>query len=141
LFLAVALFSGALLPGGAVRRAVAWSRMTRARRTLAFAAVAALTIGALHAIGTAVNPERALLAGRIAAFGLTGAAVYAIVWIEGAWPAGDTVTALAAQGIVLGFFVEVLFGAELANAGGALLLLAGLAIGASGVRRSASRAI
>ena len=141
LFLAVALFSGALLPGGAVRRAVAWSRMTRARRTLAFAAAAALTIGALHAIGTAVNPERALLAGRIAAFGLTGAAVYAIVWIEGAWPAGETVTALATQGMVLGFFVEVLFGAELANAGGALLLLAGLAIGASGVRRSASRAI
>jgi hypothetical protein len=141
LFLAVALFSGALLPDGAMRRPASWARMTRARRTLTFVTAAALTMGALQAIGTGVNPERALLAGRIAAFGLAGAVVYAIVWIEGAWPTGDTVTALATQGMVLGFFIEVLLGAELADAGGALLLLAGLTIGASGVRRSTSPAI
>ena len=120
-----------------------WGRRrsrSRARQAFLYVAAAALTVAALRAIGTTINPERALLAGRIAAFGLTGAAVYAIVWIEGAWPAGDTVTALATQGMVLGFFVEVLFGAELANAGGPLLLLAGLAIGASGVRRSTSPA-
>jgi hypothetical protein len=93
-------------------------------------AAAGLAIAALRMIGTSVNPERALLAGRIAAFGLAGAVVYALVWIEGAWPAGDALIALIAQGVVFGFFVEVLFGAELTDAGGAPLLLAGLAIGA-----------
>jgi hypothetical protein len=136
LFLAVALFSGALLPARTVRPSALRWRATRTGQALTYVAAAALTVAALRAIGASINPERALLAGRIAAFGLAGAAVYAIVWIEGAWPAGDTVTAVAAQGVVFGFFVEILLGAELADAGGALLLLAGLAIGASGITRS-----
>lgn len=140
LFLAVALFSGALLRADAVRELAVRSRATRTRRAMIYVAAASLTIVALRVIGTSINPERALLAGRIAAFGLAGAAVYAIVWIEGAWPAGATVTARAAQGVVLGFFIEVLFGAELANYGGPLLMLAGLAIGASGFARSPSPA-
>jgi hypothetical protein len=118
LFRAVALFSGALLPAATVAPPALRSRATRARQAFLYVAAAALTVAALRAIGTNINPERALLAGRIAAFGLAGAAIYAIVWIEGAWPAGDTVAALATQGVVLGFFVEVLFGAELANYGG-----------------------
>jgi hypothetical protein len=141
LFLAVALFSGALLPADAVEPPALRPRATRARQAFLYVAAAALTVAALRAIGTNINPERALLAGRIAAFGLAGAAIYALVWIEGAWPAGDTVAALATQGVVLGFFVEVLFGAELANYGGALLLLAGLAIGASGVTLSNSHLV
>jgi len=140
LFLAVALFSGALLRADAVRELAVRSRATRTRRAMIYVAAASLTIVALRVIGTSINPERTLLAGRIAAFGLAGAAVYAIVWIEGAWPAGATVTARAAQGVVLGFFIEVLFGAELANYGGPLLMLAGLAIGASGFARSPSPA-
>jgi hypothetical protein len=98
----------------------------------------ALAIGALHAIGGGVNHERALLAGRVAAFGLAGAGVYVLVWIEGAWPAGPTVWAMAAEGMVIGFFIEILSGAEIANAGAPLLLIAALAIGASGVAQSNS---
>jgi hypothetical protein len=130
LFLAVALFSGALLPGRTVQLPAPRSRATLTRQALIYVAAAGLAIAALRMIGTSVNPERALLAGRIAAFGLAGAVVYALVWIEGAWPAGDALIALIAQGVVFGFFVEVLFGAELTDAGGAPLLLAGLAIGA-----------
>jgi hypothetical protein len=128
LFLAVALFSGTLLPDRVARLIPPASRV---RRALTYVASAALTIAALRALGTSVNPERALMAGRIAAFGLAGAAIYALVWIEGAWPAGDTVVSLAAQGVVFGFLVEIMFGAELASHGAAALLIAGLAIGAS----------
>ena len=42
--------------------------------------------------------------------------------------------------VTMALALKVLFGAELANAGEALLLLAGLAIGAAGVRRSPSPA-
>jgi hypothetical protein len=136
LFLAVALFSGALLPSGA---AASPTQAPITRRLTTYAVSAALTIALLHAIGGSVNPERALLAGRVAAFGLAGAGIYALVWIEGAWFVGPTVWAMAAEGIVIGFFVEILRGAELANAAAPLLLIAALAIGASGAARSNSR--
>ena len=129
LFLAVALFSGALLPPGTASTVQA--SITRTHRLTTYAVSAALAIAALHAIGGGVNHERALLAGRVAAFGLAGAGVYALVWIEGAWPAGPTVWAMAAEGMVIGFFIEILSGAEMANAGAPLLLIAALAIGAS----------
>jgi len=132
LFLAVALFSGALLPSSPASPARG-PIAGRTRRLTTYAVSAALTIAALHAIGDGVNHERALLAGRVAAFGLAGAGVYALLWIEGGWPVGPTVWATAAGGMVVGFFVEILRGAELANAGAPLLLIAALAIGVSGV--------
>ena len=135
LFLAVALFSGALLPSGAEASPAPASITPPARRLTMYVLSAAVTIAALHTIGAGVNPERALLAGRIAAFGLAGAGVYALVWIEGGWPVGPTLWSIAAEGMVVGFFVEILRGAELANAGAPLLLIAALAIG-TGSRHS-----
>jgi hypothetical protein len=101
----------------------------RARRVLAYVAGGALTMAALQWIGPGVNPERALLRGRIAAFGLVGAAAYALVWLESAWPAGGDVMIRAKQGVLLGGFAASLFGAELGGAGAALLIVAGLNIG------------
>jgi hypothetical protein len=137
LFLAVELFSRALLPSGAAAASATQASITR--RLTTYAVSAALTIALLHAIGGSVNPERALLAGRVAAFGLAGACSYALVWIEGGWPVGPTVWAMAAEGIVIAFLVEILSGAELANAGSPVLLIAALAIGASGAARSNPR--
>jgi hypothetical protein len=130
LFLAVALFSGALLPSDAWVRARA-AFTSRAWRLKAYIAGAAVTIVALRMIGGGIDPARALLAGRVAAFGLAGAGVYALIWIEGGWPAGTTLKILATKGAVVGFFVQILSGAEVANAGAALLLIAALAIGAT----------
>jgi hypothetical protein len=139
LFLAVALFSEALLIS--LGTPDARSRIAGGWRVLAYAAGAVLTIVVLRAVGTAINPERALLAGRIAAFGIAGATVYALVWFEGAWPAGPSTPALAAQGVVLGFFVAILSGTDLADAGDAPLLLAGLGAGAASLSRLAARAL
>ena len=102
----------------------------RATRVFAYVAGAALTIAALQWIGMSVNPERALLRGRIAAFGLIGARAYALVWLESSWPAGGDTLTRAKQGIVLGGFVASLFGVELGAGGAALLIVAGLTIGA-----------
>jgi hypothetical protein len=132
LFLAVALFSGALLPPSA---AAAPAQASITRRLTTYALSATLTIALLRAIGGGVDPERALLAGRVAAFGLAGAGIYALVWIEGGWPAGPTMWMMAAEGTVVGFFVEILRGTELANAAAPLLLWAALAIG-TGPRHS-----
>ena len=141
LFLAVALFSGALRPSGTASP-VLETITPRIRRLTTYAVSAAVTIAALHAIGGGVNHERALMAGRVAAFGLAGAGVYALVWIEGGWPVGPTTAwAMAAAGMAVGFFVEILSGAELAIPGAPLLLLAALAIGASGVARSNSQRV
>ena len=101
----------------------------RVRRVLAYASGAALAIGALGKAGTFVNPDRALLAGRIAAFGVTGAVAYALVWLEGAWPGGDSVAALATQGAIAGAFIASLFGLELASGQAEALFIAGLAYG------------
>jgi hypothetical protein len=131
LFLAVALFSGALLPSHAWARTARAAFTSRAWRLAAYIAGAAVTIVALRLIGSGIDPGRALLAGRVAAFGLAGAGVYALIWIESAWPAGTTLTMLAAKGAIVGFFVEILSGAEVANAGAALLLIAAIAIGAT----------
>jgi hypothetical protein len=131
LFLAVALFSGALLPSHAWARTARAAFTSRAWRLAVYIAGAAVTIVALRLIGSGIDPGRALLAGRVAAFGLAGAGVYALIWIEGAWPAGTTLTMLATRGAIVGFFVEILSGAEIANAGAARLLVAALAIGAT----------
>jgi hypothetical protein len=102
----------------------------RARWVFAYITGAALTMAALQWIGAAVNPERALLRGRIAAFGLIGAAAYALVWLESAWPSGAGAMTRAKQGMVLGGFVAGLCGADLGGAGAALLVVGGLSIGA-----------
>jgi dolichyl-phosphate-mannose-protein mannosyltransferase len=103
----------------------------RLRRVFAYAAGVALAIGALGKAGTFVNPDRALLAGRIAAFSVAGAAAYALVWLEGAWPGGDSIAALAMQGAIAGAFIASLFGVELASGQAEALFIAGLAFGAA----------
>jgi hypothetical protein len=103
----------------------------RLRRMFAYAAGVALAIAALDRAGTFVNPDRALLAGRIAAFGVAGTVAYALVWLEGAWPGGDSVTARTMQGAIAGAFVASLFGAELAGGQAEALFIAGLAFAAA----------
>jgi hypothetical protein len=125
---AVCAGAGGLCAGGVALALPA--RAMRARRVFAYVAGGALAMAALQWIGIDVNPERALLRGRIAAFGLIGAAAYALVWIESAWPAGGDVMTRAKQGMLLGGFAASLFGAELGGAGAALLIVAGLNIGA-----------
>jgi hypothetical protein len=164
LFLAIALVSGGMLASRAVRHASSWvlialvataaaigglsagaaalvlsPRTMRAKRVFAYVAGAALTIAALQWIGVSVNPERALLRGRIAAFGLIGALAYALVWLGSSWPAGGDGLTRAKQGIVLGCFVATLSGAELGAGGAAILIVAGLTIGAVEADRSADR--
>jgi len=192
LFVALVLFSGALLPSRAVRRtaatlllgcvalAAAWLSLQSSvsaaihavltsirpafadvalcaavvglctgaaalatsapgiRRGLTYAAGLALAIAALGKAGIFVNPERALLAGRIAAFGVAGAAAYALVWLEGAWPGGDSIIRLAMQGAIGGAFIASLFGVELASGQAEALFIAGLAFATA--RRQAPRA-
>jgi len=110
----------------------------RIRRGLTYAAGVALAIAALGKAGVFVNPDRALLAGRLAAFGVAGAAAYALVWLEGAWPGGDSIAALAVHGAIAGAFIASLFGVELASGQAEALFIAGLAFGAA--RRQAPRA-
>jgi hypothetical protein len=192
LFVALVLFSGALLPSRAVRRtaatlllgcaalAAAWLSLQSSvsaaihavltsirpafadvalcaavvglctgaaalatsapgiRRGLTYAAGLALAIAALGKAGIFVNPERSLLAGRIAAFGVAGAAAYALVWLEGAWPGGDSIIRLAMQGAIGGAFIASLFGVELASGQAEALFIAGLAFATA--RRQAPRA-
>lgn len=112
------------------------ARAMRARRVFAYVAGGALTMAAVQWLGIGVNPERALLRGRIAAFGLIGAAAYALVWLESARPVGGDVMTRAKQGVLLGGFAASLFGAELGGAGAALLIVAGLNMGAVEADRS-----
>jgi hypothetical protein len=96
-----------------------------------YIAAAALSLGAVHWIGLPPHPERALLSGRIAAYGIAGAAAYCAVWMAGWWPSGGGAPASRMkEGVLLGAFAAGLFGVDLSGVGAALPIVAGLTFGA-----------
>jgi hypothetical protein len=138
LFLLIALASGALWPGTRARETggapefLSWSPAAlRVVRGLAFVLGGALAVAGLRMIGVPVFPDHALLRGRIAAFGFAGAAAYALVWVDGWWPRRGGAWMLLANGVVCGAFAFTLVGGELGAAGSAVLVVAGLIVGAA----------
>jgi hypothetical protein len=105
----------------------------RARRAgVAFyIGAAALALGAVLCVGLPPNASRALLRGQIAAYGVAGAIAYSAVWAAGWWPSPHApLSGRVKQGALLGAFVAVLFGVDLAGAGAAVPIAAGLTFGA-----------
>ena len=132
LFLAAALWSPSLLM--TTRDWFVPARIaapSRAARHIVYFAAAAATIAALLWLGCAIDPSRALLRGRIAAFGSSATAAYVVVWMCGWWPsAGSGMPTRAGEGVLLGLFAAAMLGVELGAYSAAVLTLAGLIFGA-----------
>jgi hypothetical protein len=124
LFLGVALFSEALMPSRSTS-----TTQSGTTRWLAYAAGVGVGLIALYALSAPRNADFAWLAGRMAAFGVVGSALYAAVWVEGLWANQGPAMRVAAAGGVFACFVAVLSGIELAAGSAALLFLAGLLLG------------
>jgi hypothetical protein len=135
LFLALAVFWPPLM-----ERPQSWSlgraaaAIPRFAGAMAYGVAAALAIGALFWLGCRVDPSRALLRGRLAAYGSIGTAAYVAVWMCGWWPSARAyLPTRAVQGALLGLFAAAVIGVELGGHAAGVLTLAGLGFGAGRV--------
>jgi hypothetical protein len=132
LFLALAVFTPMLVapPRDWLIARADIAATSRLARQVAYVAAAALAIGALVWMGCRVDPSRALLRGRLAAYGMIGTAAYIAVWVRGWWPSARTsLPTHAGRGMLFGLFAAAVIGVELGSHTAGVLTIAGLLFG------------